>query len=34
VFLIQGKKELEGSITIGGSKNAALPLIAASLLVS
>lgn len=33
MFEIQGWKQLSGSVTIGWSKNAALPLIAASLLV-
>ncbi len=33
-FLIKGGKKLEGKIKISGSKNAALPLISASLLVS
>jgi UDP-N-acetylglucosamine 1-carboxyvinyltransferase len=33
-FLIRGGKKLEGKIKISGSKNAALPLISASLLVS
>ncbi|MBN1258161.1 UDP-N-acetylglucosamine 1-carboxyvinyltransferase [Candidatus Peregrinibacteria bacterium] len=33
-FLITGKKKLEGEVKVGGSKNAALPIIAASLLVS
>ncbi len=31
-FLIQGRKQLSGSVKIGGSKNAALPIIAAALL--
>lgn len=34
MFIIQWQKELSGEVTIGWSKNAALPLIAASLLVS
>jgi len=33
-FLIRGGKKLEGKIKISGSKNAALPLISASLLIS
>jgi len=33
-FLIKGGKKLEGQVKISGSKNAALPLICASLLVS
>ena len=33
MYIIQGWKDLEWEVTIGGSKNAALPLIAASLLV-
>ena len=31
-LLIKGKKELSGSISISGSKNAALPILAASIL--
>ncbi len=31
-LLIKGKKELSGSITISGSKNASLPILAASIL--
>ena len=33
-LLIKGKKELKGNITISGSKNATLPILAASLLTS
>ena len=33
MYIIQWQKELSGEVTIGGSKNAALPLIAACLLV-
>lgn len=33
MFIVQKSRELSGEITIGGSKNAALPLLAASLLV-
>lgn len=33
-FIIQGGKPLTGSITVGGSKNAALPLLAATLLTA
>ena len=33
-FLITGGKKLQGQIKVGGSKNAALPIIAASLLTS
>jgi len=33
VFVIRGKQELFGSVTIGGSKNAALPLLAACMLI-
>lgn len=33
MFVINGSKHLEGSVEIGGSKNAALPLMAASLLI-
>ena len=32
-LFIKGKKELSGSISISGSKNATLPILAASLLV-
>ena len=31
-LLIKGKKKISGSITISGSKNAALPILAASIL--
>ena len=31
-FIIQGGKKLEGEIEISGSKNAALPIIAATVL--
>ena len=31
-YIIQGGKKLEGEVTISGSKNAALPIIAASIL--
>ena len=33
-LLIKGRKELKGNITISGSKNATLPILAASLLTS
>ena len=33
-LIIKGKKELAGTITISGSKNATLPILAASLLVN
>ena len=33
-LLIKGKKELAGNISISGSKNATLPILAASILVS
>jgi UDP-N-acetylglucosamine 1-carboxyvinyltransferase len=33
-FVIAGGRELSGTIAIGGAKNAALPVIAASLLTS
>ena len=33
-FIIQGGKKLEGEINISGSKNAALPIIAATVLNS
>ncbi|MCH2188290.1 UDP-N-acetylglucosamine 1-carboxyvinyltransferase [Candidatus Gracilibacteria bacterium] len=33
MFRVQGSSELRGSVAIGGSKNAALPIIAAALLV-
>lgn len=32
-FIIQGGKELAGEVRISGSKNAALPIIAATVLV-
>lgn len=34
MITIRGKKDLSGTVKIGGSKNAALPVIAASLLIS
>ena len=33
-LLIKGKKEISGTISISGSKNATLPILAASLLVN
>jgi len=33
MFHVQNSQNLSGEITIGGSKNAALPLIAAALLI-
>ena len=32
-FIIQGGKKLEGEVKISGSKNAALPIIAATILI-
>ena len=32
-FIIQGGKRLEGEVKISGSKNAALPIIAATVLI-
>jgi len=33
MFIIENSKNLSGTVTIGGSKNAALPLMAAALLI-
>jgi UDP-N-acetylglucosamine enolpyruvyl transferase len=34
VLLVKGKKELSGTVQISGSKNAALPILGASLLLN
>lgn len=33
MFIVNTSQELSGSVTIGGSKNAALPLLSAALLI-